>query len=125
MSDAPTISEAEWRVMKVLWSKHPSSANEIIAQLEQSTTWKAKTIKTLLNRLVNKGALGYERRGREYYYSPLISENETKRAESRSFLQRVFDGALKPALAAFIEDEELSAEDIDELKRMLDEKSKS
>ena len=123
MSDKSIISDSEWIVMKALRRAHPSSGNELIKVLGESTTWKGKTVKTLLNRLVQKGAIGYEKRGREYFYSPLISERECKRNETSSFLKRVFDGALKPALMAFMESEDLSSADIEELKRMLDQKN--
>ena len=121
---SPKISEAEWRVMKLLWEKAPRTSNEIIDILEHddSVDWNPKTIKTLLNRLVNKGALDFDKEGRAYLYYPKVQEAECRRAERRSFLSRVYSGALKPMLAAFIEDEKLTKEDIDELKRILEEK---
>lgn len=120
----PKISEAEWRVMTLLWDKAPRTSNEIIDILEHdnSVDWNPKTIKTLLNRLVNKGALDFDKEGRSYLYYPKVQEAECRRAERRSFLSRVYSGALKPMLAAFIEDEKLTKEDIEELKRILEEK---
>lgn len=122
----PKISEAEWRIMKLLWDKNPRTSNEIIEILENDNAvdWNPKTIKTLLNRLVNKGALDYDKDGRSYLYYPKVSENECQRSERQSFLGRVYRGALKPMLAAFIEDESLTKEDIEELKRILEEKEK-
>jgi BlaI family penicillinase repressor len=120
----PKISESEWQVMRVLWAKNPSTANEVVDALS-ATAWKPKTIKTLLNRLVKKKALGFERKGREYHYYPLVAESACVRAESRSFLRRVYGGALKPMLAAFLENEDLSAQDISDLKRILDEKERA
>ncbi|MBN1480098.1 BlaI/MecI/CopY family transcriptional regulator [candidate division KSB1 bacterium] len=120
----PKISEAEWRVMKLLWEKSPRTSNEIIDILDndQGVDWNPKTIKTLLNRLVNKGALDFDKDGRSYLYYPKVDEGDCRRAERRSFLGRVYSGALKPMLAAFIEDEKLSKADIEELKRILEEK---
>jgi len=83
---------------------------------------KPKTVKTLLNRLVGKKALGFDRQGREYLYYPLVDRDACIRAESRSFLKRVFDGAARPKLAAMIEGEDLSQDDIRELKRILKKK---
>lgn len=116
----PRISESEWRVMKVLWERSPLTAGEIVEVLLAQTRWKAKTVKTLLNRLVSKGALGFDRAGRAYRYYPLVSERECVLEESRSFLQRVYGGTLLPMVAALIEEQELSAGEIQDLKRILD-----
>ena len=120
MKDLPKISESEQLVMKIIWSKNPATANHIVEALSKTTTWKPKTIKTLLNRLVNKGALGYKKVGREYHYYPLIEEDAFVKAESRSFLRRVFGGSMKPMLATMVENEDLSQEDISELKYILE-----
>jgi BlaI family penicillinase repressor len=125
MRTVPRISESEWRVMKVLWERSPRSAGEVIDALTGETDWAPKTIKTLLNRLIQKKALGYERDGRAYRYYPLVAERDCVRAESRSFLQRVYGGALMPMLAAFLEDQRLSDRDIEDLKRILDNKGDS
>ena len=122
MKDLPKISESEQLVMKIIWSKNPATANHIVEALSKTTTWKPKTIKTLLNRLVNKGALGYRKSGREYHYYPLIEEDVFVKAESRSFLRRVFGGSMKPMLATMVENEDLSSEDIEELKHILEKK---
>ncbi|MBN1997813.1 BlaI/MecI/CopY family transcriptional regulator [candidate division KSB1 bacterium] len=121
----PRISDAEWRIMKLLWDKSPRTSNEIIEILDaaEGVDWNPKTIKTLLNRLVNKGALVYEKSGRSYLYLPKVGEKECKRLERQSFLDRVYSGSLKPMLAAFLEDENMTQSDIDELKKILDQKS--
>jgi len=116
----PRIAESEWRVMKILWKKSPLTASEIIEHLKETTQWNPRTVKTLLNRLVNKGALSFNKEGRLYHYYPAVSESECARVESKSFLNRVYDGALQPMLAAFIEDQDLSPETIKELKQILD-----
>jgi len=121
--NVPKISNSEWRLMKILWDKSPITANEVVATLAETTEWKPKTVKTLLNRLVNKKALGFKKRGRTYHYFPLVSKTDCTQAERRSFLARIYDGSLKPMLAAFIKDEELSTEDIEELKQILERKN--
>ncbi len=123
MKCLPRISESEWQVMKVLWAKSPATANDVIAALADISEWSDKTVRTLLNRLVAKKALGYTKDGRAYQYRPLVDEQQCVRAESRSFLQRVYGGALMPMLAAFLEEDNLSAEQIADLKRMLEEKT--
>lgn len=122
MKRVPRISEAEWQVMRVLWARSPLSANDVIEALADTTDWKPKTIKTLLNRLVSKKALGFKKSGRAYLYHPLVDELQCVRAESRSFLNRVYGGALAPMLAAFIREEELTPQEIEELRRILERK---
>lgn len=122
MGDIPRISESEWAVMKVIWDDNPITSNNIVEALAGSTDWKPKTIKTLLTRLVKKGAVGYEDKRREYNYYPLIEESVLVKKESLSFLKRVFGGALKPMIATMVEGEKLSKEEIDELKSLFEDK---
>ena len=122
MKPVPKISETEWEVMQVLWARSPLAAGEIIdALVAADSTWHPKTAKTLLNRLVKKKALGYEKQGRAYLYRPLVKEADCALAESESFLDRVFGGSLKPMLAHLVERKKLSAAEIRELKRLLDQ----
>jgi len=126
MGKMPRISETEWQVMKVLWAKSPCSAGEIIETLVAADRkWHPKTIKTFLNRLVTKGALHYEKEGRAYLYRPLATEKECVAAATQSFLERVFGGSFKPMLAHFVEQKKLSADEIEELKKLLEERGKS
>ena len=122
MSRIPQISEAEWEVMRVLWASAPQTASAVCAALADSTTWSPRTIKTLLNRLVKKGALEFTRQGRVYHYFPAVTEGACVHAASSSFLKRVFGGALTPMLAHFLEEEKLSPEEFAELRSMLDER---
>lgn len=122
MNSIPKISESEWTVMKAIWTENPVTANRLVDIVSESTTWKPNTIKSLLNRLVKKGTVGYENIGRVYHYSPLIEESVLVKAESRSLLKRVFGGAAGPMLVTLIESENLSDEDIEEIRRVLDKK---
>ncbi len=124
MHHPPPISNAEWVVMKLIWAKSSATAAEVVKALEGETSWKPKTIMTLLNRLTKKGALRFEKEGRAYRYYPAVAEEDCVKAESRSFLQRVYGGALTPMLASYLEEAELSQEEIDELKRLLDRRGK-
>ena len=90
MSELPQISEAEWRVMEALWSAHPVDANEVIKQLAPQTGWNPKTIRTLLTRLVIKGAAGVDRSGRLYRYFPLVRKEECALSLIHIYLYRVF-----------------------------------
>lgn len=109
--------------MKVIWAKAPCPAGEVIETLSSADpTWHPKTIKTFLSRLVGKKALAFRKEGRAYLYRPLVSEKQCVDAASESFLDRVFGGSLKPMLAHFVEHKKLSAEEIRELRRLLEER---
>jgi len=125
MNRTPRISEAEWEVMKICWSQSPTSARVIIDTLAAEDHWHPKTVKTLLNRLVKKRALGFKKEGRAYLYHPLVAEMDCVTAESKSFLDRVFGGSLKPMLAHFVENRQLSSKDIADLKLLLRQKEKN
>ena len=120
MPNKPKISEAEWEVMKVLWNRSPATANEVISALSDKTAWSPRTVRTLINRLVVKKALGFKKTGRRYHYYPLVSEEASVQTETKSFLERVHGGALKPILAAFLEEQKLTPDEIAELKEILD-----
>jgi BlaI family transcriptional regulator, penicillinase repressor len=121
MANAPRITDAEWEVMKVLWERAPQTANEIVIALDERK-WSPATVRTLITRLVQKGALRFEKSGREYSYLPCVTREEGIRQERRSFMRRVYDGAAQPLLAGILEEEELSIEDLETLRRMLNEK---
>ena len=124
MSTLPQISEAEFEVMKIVWKYAPINTNEITEKLTKTTTWSPKTIQTLIKRLVNKGALSYEKKGRIFVYTPLVKENEYIGQESNSFLKRYYNGDITAMLSAFIENDQLSEREIDSLRSLLSMKSK-
>lgn len=122
--ELPKISEAELEIMKILWSNSPQTANEVIVSLEEKTEWNPKTIRTLMNRLVQKEAIAYhQERGRMYAYYPLVSQDSYLQVETKSFLKRFYGAAFKPLFVNFLKEEKLSQEEIRELRRILDEKS--
>ncbi len=121
MKRTPKISEAEWEVMKVLWSTSPATANDIVKILSGKTHWKRETIRTLINRLVQKKAVGFKKKGRQYHYFPLVTEGECVKAETKSFLKRFGKSSVEPMLAAFVEEENLSPERLGRLRRILKE----
>jgi BlaI family penicillinase repressor len=124
MKSRPRISPAEWQVMKVIWAGSPVKASEVIARLCANRKWHPKTIRTLLARLVKKNVIGFQQQGRAYLYRSLLKEADCVRAESQAFLDRVFDGALVPMLAHFLEGRGLSDSDRRELQRLLGAKNK-
>jgi predicted transcriptional regulator len=115
------ISAAESLVMEVLWARSPRASEEIIAELAQAQDWQEPTIRTLLNRLLNKGAITAEREGRRYLYSPVLQRESWVHAQSRGLLDRLFNGRVAPLVAHFSERGKLSRKDIAELRRIIEE----
>ncbi len=119
---SPKISEAEWKVMRVLWAADsPLPAYDIILQLSGSESWQPKTVKTLLARLVKKRAVGYSKYKNLYLYRAAVNEEEAIRTESESFLERCFGGALQPMLAHFVGRRRLTRAELDELREILNQ----
>jgi predicted transcriptional regulator len=115
------ISEAESVVMDVLWQRAPLSADEVVAALAARTDWQEPTIKTLLNRLLKKGAIAAERDGKRYLYRPLLKRADYVHSESKTLLDRLFDGRVAPLVAHFSERRKLSKKDLAELKKLIGE----
>ena len=118
----PRISDAEWQVMNVLWGRSPLSASEVVEALAGGRRWSPRTVKTLLNRLVGKGALSFRTEGKRYLYSPAVARTDCVRKETRSFAQRVFGGQAAPMLVHLVRSAKLSDDQIEDLKRLLDQK---
>lgn len=108
--------------MKILWDRGPSAARDVYAALPGGRTWAYETVKTLLSRLVAKQAVEYDQVGNSYLYRPAVSRDEMTRAELQSVFDRVVGGPLSPVLAHFIEQADLSADEIEELRKTLDQK---
>ena len=115
------VSEAESVVMEVLWSRSPLGADDVVAALSTRSDWAEPTIKTLLNRLLKKGAIHAERDGRRYLYSPVLTRESWVASQSEGVLERLFGGRVAPLVAHFSERGKLSQDDIDELKRLVGE----
>lgn len=120
MPPIPQISDAEWEVMKALWSNRDLTAGQIVDALAAEQKWKPRTIKTLLARLVKKGAVSVETDGRKFVYRAKVMRDAVIRRETRSFLSRVFDGAAAPAIVHFLDNAKLSPEEIQKLRDRLD-----
>ena len=121
----PSITEAEWKVMKLLWEKSPLPAYDVIQALGEKEQWHSNTVKTLLARLTKKKALGTRKYKNLFLYYPLVSEEECIQAESDSLLERLFGGAVTPLLVHFARRRKLTKKDLDQLRKILDGKEKS
>jgi len=115
------ISEAESVVMEVIWAKNPILTEDVVAALEPNGKWQEATVKTLLNRLLKKGAVKARKDQRRYLYSPVLTRDEWLAHESRGFLDRLFDGRIAPLVSHFSQQKKLSKKDIEELRRVIEE----
>jgi len=106
--------------MSILWQRHPATAEDIIAALAGQQDWQVATVKTLLNRLLNKGAIRADKDGRRYLYAPVLQREEWLSQQSESLLDRWFGGRVAPLVAHFSKQRKLSARDIDELKALIE-----
>ena len=121
MEDLPSISEAESAVMEVLWRTSPASTEDVVAALKNRQDWQEPTIKTLLNRLLNKGAVSADRDGRRYLYSPVLQRDQWLASDSKGLLDRLFGGRVAPLVAHFSKQRKLTRKDIADLKRLIEE----
>ncbi|MBU3155956.1 BlaI/MecI/CopY family transcriptional regulator [Clostridium estertheticum] len=115
------ISNAEWEIMKIIWKNSEISSINIIKELKDKSEWKPATVKSLINRLLNKNIIGFNKLGYEYLYYPLVSEDDCIKLESFSFVNRVFNGSIKSLLLTLAQSDELSELDIKELKDILNQ----
>ena len=110
--------------MAVVWARAPVDAGTVVEVLEQKNQWTLATVRTLLRRLVNKGALAYETEGKKFMYRPLVTVEACVRRESESFLDRVLGRAPAATLLHLVRKADLSTTDIEELRRVLRQKEK-
>jgi BlaI family transcriptional regulator, penicillinase repressor len=124
VANVPQISDAEWEVMKAVWAHQPVPASEVVDQLGRERRWAPRTVKTMLNRLVAKGALAYDVDGKRFLYRAKVNRDACVRHESRSFLSRVFGGAVTPAVVHLLTHSKLSDDELRQLRRILDGEAK-
>lgn len=117
----PQISEAESIVLDALWRESPLSADGVISAVAEENKWTAATVKTLLNRLLKKGAVEADRDGRRYLYRPTLSRERYLNRESKGLIDRLFGGKVAPLVSHFSEQHQLDEDDIKALRTLLEE----
>ena len=119
----PAITEAEWEVMAALWAAAgPLTGADVVAALAGGRPRSPRTVKALLNRLLNKGAVAATAEGNRYLYRPAVDRDRCVRAAGRSFAARVFGSSAGALLVHFVTDAELSAAEVAQLQQLLGEK---
>ena len=119
------ISNSEFEVLQALWRVHPADAQTVVDELNKEKDWHEKTVKTLLGRMVKKGAIDFEKNGRSYIYSPVLEIEAYQVQESESLIERLFNGRIAPLVTGFAKNKNLSKQDIDELKHLIDKWEKN
>ena len=114
------LTEAEWQIMNALWQAHPATARQIRDRLPAGVNWAYTTIKTMLTRLVEKKAVRETKQGNTSLYNPLVSQRKARLSAFRSLLDQAFDGAMGPLVHFLAEEEQLSAQEREELARILE-----
>jgi BlaI family transcriptional regulator, penicillinase repressor len=119
------ITGAEWAILKVVWEQEPCAAGTVQEELAASRNWAYSTVKTTMDRMVAKGLLATKAIRNLTLFSARITRAEAQRGELKRLIQRAFDGALTPLIHFLVEEENLTAEEIAELRKLINRRSKS
>lgn len=119
------ISDAEWVVMKILWQESPLTSTNIIESLKSKTNWKPKTIHSLIDRLVKKGAVAVNKDYSQFQFYPIVEKKGCINEETKSFIEKFYNGSSNFMISSFIKNEKMSKDEIEDLQRLLNEKLKS
>ena len=119
-----TLSDGEWKIMKLLWATPSLSLRELTNALDEETGWSRPTVHVMLKRLMEKGAIGLDHSEKIQKYYPITERCEIAPSETESFLNRVYDGSIGMLFASLTERRRLSEEDIAELREILNDAEK-
>lgn len=116
------ISEAELEVMKVIWNEKRPVTSLDIGEAFETKGWKKTTIGTFLTRLVEKGALSAEKQGKLYYYTPLISQRDYRKSQTKNLISSLYGGSIRDFAVSLFEEQSISDEELKELKAIFVDK---
>ncbi|MFZ5975503.1 MAG: BlaI/MecI/CopY family transcriptional regulator [Bacillota bacterium] len=119
-----TLTYPEWMVMSALWGREPQTLSEVIETMGKTMSWSYRTYASYLRKLCEKGLVGFEAKGRDKFYYPLVGKDQCIRAESRSLIRKVSEKSAKDLLVCMIQESGLSQKDHAELQKLLEELSK-
>lgn len=114
-----SIAETEWKIMEVLWQENNITIGDIRKKLS-NTGWSDSTIKTLVRRLVQKGAIKADDSLGQFRYFPIVSEMECKKKETRNLINRVYNGSVKMLVANLVSESNLTDDDTKRLMELID-----
>ncbi len=115
------LSDAEWAIMHALWAHSPASARDVLTHLPAGIDWAYTTVKTMLDRLVEKGLVAVQKQANAGVYRPLLTREAARSSALRSLVERAFGGAFDSLVQHFVQQERLSPRDRQKLKALLDE----
>ncbi len=115
-----TITDSEYLIMKVLWKSGKKMTVAEVAEALEGSDWTASTVSTFLQRLLKKGVVACNKKGKSNLYYPLLKQNEYDLCETESFLSKIYRGSVKNLVAALYENKKLSEDDISDLKKMFE-----
>ena len=115
----PRISDAELQLLQLLWEESPLGASEIAERVPPGRNWSITTVKTLLSRLVAKGAIEAERDGRRFRYRPVVAHETIATRQAGGLIDRLFGGRVSPLVAQLAEQREIDPEDLEELEALI------
>ena len=118
--DERAITDAEWDLLEALWRLEQGTARDLAEELESERGWARSTVKTMLDRMVEKGLVSMRAVGNVHEFSPVVKPDEARRSAWRRFVGAAFGGAMEPALRFLAEDAKLTKAQRDELRRLLD-----
>ncbi|AGY82278.1 MULTISPECIES: CopY/TcrY family copper transport repressor [Carnobacterium] len=118
----PTISDAEWEIMRVVWTNHTVTSKDITEIIKEKMNWKQATIKTLIGRLVEKGMLKTEAIGNKYLYSPSVTEEESLKSKTSDFFEHLCNRKVGATLAELLSEATLSHSDVQLLEEIIQRK---
>ena len=116
------LSETEWRVMNVLWARSPATVRDALEILEDETGWTYSTVKTILSRLADKGAVVARKRANTMHFEPVLTRDAARRSAVRSLLDRAFEGTFGSLVHHLVDTESLTADERAELRALLQER---
>ena len=119
-----SISNGEWAILQVVWRLEPVSAVSVKEEFEDTKNWSYSTVKTMMDRMTDKGLLRTERIRNLMLYSSAISARDAKENALTQMLNNAFDGALSPMIHFLIDNRKLSGNDLDELRELIDSHEK-
>ena len=118
---SPVLTDAEARVMSVVWQRHTASVADVVAALKKKRAVNYSTVQTILRILEEKGYVAHEKVARAFVYRPRVDARQARRQALRHLVKRMFDGSPSLLVLNVLEDEQIEAEELSRLKKLIEE----